>query len=139
MYNDYNKRKHPRSKFIIVMLTIIAFIAGFCVHSFTGIKRSEYNSLILYNDLLSQKVTELEQRINALENPVKETDIVKKTDDDKGTTEGNSNNISEYVWITKSGKKYHKQDCGVLKEDGEKITLEQANELDKEPCKLCYK
>ena len=139
MYNDYNKRKHPRSKFIIVMLAIIAFIAGFCVYSFTGIKRSEYNSLILYNDLLSQKVTELEQRIDALENPVKETDVVKKTGDDKVITEENNNNISEYVWITKSGNKYHKQDCGVLKEDSEKITLNQAKEINKEPCKLCYK
>ncbi len=139
MYNDYNKRKHTKSKFIVVILAIIAFIAGFCVYSFTGIKRSEYNSLLLYNDLLSQKVTELEQRIDALENPVNEIDNVKKSGDDNGKTEEYSNNISECVWITKSGKKYHKQDCGVLKEDGEEITLNQAKEIGKEPCKLCYK
>jgi len=45
----------------------------------------------------------------------------------------------EYVYITKSGEKYHKENCPHIK--GRKttgITLEEAEQLGYEPCKSCF-
>lgn len=41
------------------------------------------------------------------------------------------------VYITKSGEKYHREDCSYLKNDVEKITLSEAKERGYEPCKKC--
>ncbi len=42
-----------------------------------------------------------------------------------------------YVYITKTGKKYHKGDCRYLKKSKVKITLEEACKRGYTPCKVC--
>ena len=45
---------------------------------------------------------------------------------------------SEMVWVGETGTKYHYKDCRTLKGKGHQITLEQAQEEGREPCKVCY-
>lgn len=42
-----------------------------------------------------------------------------------------------YVYITKTGKKYHKGNCRYLKKSKIKITLEEACKRGYTPCKVC--
>ena len=44
---------------------------------------------------------------------------------------------NDYVYIGKSGNKYHKENCVSLKSKGEKIKLQDDEEKGKEPCKIC--
>jgi hypothetical protein len=44
---------------------------------------------------------------------------------------------SQSIYKTPSGKKYHLGTCRMVENVSEKITLEQANELGLEPCKIC--
>ena len=43
------------------------------------------------------------------------------------------------VYVTKSGKKYHKAGCSYLSDSSIPITLEQALQEGKEPCSRCHK
>lgn len=46
--------------------------------------------------------------------------------------------VPESVWISSSGKKYHaRSDCSGM-ENAEEITLQEALDMGKEPCKRCY-
>lgn len=42
------------------------------------------------------------------------------------------------VYVTNSGKKYHKQGCSYLKSSHIMISLEQAGMEGKEPCSRCF-
>src|SRR5690242_21860816 len=44
---------------------------------------------------------------------------------------------SQSIYKTPSGKKYHLATCRMVENVSEKITLEQANKLGLEPCKIC--
>jgi hypothetical protein len=44
---------------------------------------------------------------------------------------------SQSIYKTPSGKKYHLGTCRMVENVSEKITLEQANKLGLEPCKIC--
>jgi Tfp pilus assembly protein PilZ len=41
------------------------------------------------------------------------------------------------VWITPTGKKYHRERCRTVKGEKQEITLQEALERDYEPCKVC--
>ncbi len=43
------------------------------------------------------------------------------------------------VWITKSGEKYHTEDCGTLRSTKQAVTIEEAVAMGKEPCSRCLK
>ncbi|MBN2081242.1 hypothetical protein JW859_03435 [bacterium] len=42
-----------------------------------------------------------------------------------------------YVYVTKTGKKYHRGDCRYLKKSKIKMTLEAAKQAGYTPCKVC--
>jgi len=42
-----------------------------------------------------------------------------------------------YVYVTKTGKKYHKENCRYLKKSKIKITLKEACKRGFAPCKVC--
>ena len=42
------------------------------------------------------------------------------------------------VYVTKSGKKYHEAGCSHLSDSSIPITLEQAQQEEKEPCSRCH-
>jgi hypothetical protein len=44
----------------------------------------------------------------------------------------------DIVYVTKSGKKYHKDDCTYLKSSKIMMSLEQAVMEGKEPCSRCF-
>lgn len=41
------------------------------------------------------------------------------------------------VYITETGGKYHRADCYTIKGGGVPVSKEEAEELGKEPCKVC--
>ncbi len=127
------KHKKKQTVFLLIIAAVVTFIAGFFTHTLVSVKRSEYDSLLLYYDSLYEKTTKLEERISqiAAEENLKNTN----TKTDTTTTVENSD---EYVWITKSGEKYHKENCSSLKKNSKKITLTQAQQSGKEPCKMCF-
>ena len=48
--------------------------------------------------------------------------------------------MAEDVYVTKNGKKYHKEDCRLIK-NKKPIKVDMAQAIDKklEPCHLCFK
>ena len=51
-----------------------------------------------------------------------------------------SNAFAGDVYVTKNGKKYHKQDCRLIKgKNAVKISKEEAIKKGYTPCKRCYK
>ncbi len=59
------------------------------------------------------------------------------TEEDTNMEEFEEETISETVWITKTGKKYHKEDCDSLSNSKIETTLEEAVAKGLEPCKKC--
>lgn len=56
-----------------------------------------------------------------------------------GGTQGTEESFEEeaLVYITKTGKKYHREDCRYLKSSGVQISLEEAREQGLSPCREC--
>lgn len=50
----------------------------------------------------------------------------------------NSGNNTEMVWVGDSGTKYHHENCRTLKGNKHQITLQQALNEGREPCKVCH-
>ena len=42
------------------------------------------------------------------------------------------------VYVTPAGTKYHKANCPRLDGNGSPVDIKKAQELGKEPCKICY-
>ncbi len=125
-------------RFVLVIILILSFVAGYFTHTLTSVKRSEYDSLLLYYEALYQKTVKLENDLSAIKN-TENSNKISLNADDKAMSSVNVDNSSDFVYISKSGEKYHKENCSSLKSNSEKITLEQAQEIGKEPCKICYK
>ncbi|MGB9595880.1 MAG: hypothetical protein ACPL7B_06320 [Candidatus Poribacteria bacterium] len=96
---------------------------------------------------LKAKIKELEGKIDQLTKLV-ETLIAQKKDSkqrselEKLNIKENSKNKTdekpEYVYVSKSGKKYHKQDCRFLVGEPKRMTIEEAKKKKLEPCKFCF-
>lgn len=41
------------------------------------------------------------------------------------------------VWITPTGKKYHRENCRTIRDKKQEISLEEAEQRKYEPCKVC--
>lgn len=56
------------------------------------------------------------------------------------TQQMNNGTSGEYVYVTPSGKKYHKQDCWTLSKSKNltKLTVEEAESKRYEPCSVCF-
>ena len=66
----------------------------------------------------------------------------KKADDetyleDTGKSEPENPDAAIIVYITESGKKYHRADCPHLRSGKKEITLKEAKERGYTPCKAC--
>jgi hypothetical protein len=46
--------------------------------------------------------------------------------------------VDSFVYITREGKKYHREDCSYLKKSKLKVSMREAIENRYEPCKRCY-
>ncbi len=135
-----NNKGQSRNKifFVGVAMLLLAFVIGFLAGKLISISRSEYDALLLHYDALVQKTTKLEKDLSIIKN----TETSDKISFNSNVNTQNSvttDNSSEFVFISKSGEKYHKENCSSLKSNSEKITLKQAKEIGKEPCKICHK
>lgn len=56
------------------------------------------------------------------------------------TQQTNNDTSGKYVYVTPSGKKYHKQGCWTLSKSKnlKKLTLEEAESKRYEPCSVCF-
>lgn len=52
----------------------------------------------------------------------------------------NDDNNEKYCYITKTGNKYHKENCHIIQGKGNltKLTIEEAEKANYEPCKFCF-
>ncbi len=133
-----NKEKSiNKLRFVWIIIPILSFVIGYLVSASISVKRSEYDSLLLYYEALSQKVAKLEEDSLVIKNS--ESSDKSSYKNDSKTGDSFDEDSSEFVFISKSGKKYHKENCSSLKDNSEKITLKQAQEIGKEPCKICHK
>jgi len=87
-------------------------------------------------DQLFQMVKDLQSQSRNIPSPAlhperEETGKQVKADSAKGQPD-------QTVYITKSGKKYHKQGCRYLTGDYETITLEEAKRRGLQPCSVCF-
>ena len=56
------------------------------------------------------------------------------------SSEKNGGKISDGVYVTKSGRKYHKEWCRTIKgRDVQLISIDEAHAKGKSECKVCYK
>ena len=95
-------------------------------------------------DELSRKIDQLFEMIKELQSQSKGAESAahhpeqKRTDNkqaEAGSTEGQSHEI---VYITMSGKKYHKLGCRYLRGDYKPITVEEAKRRGLQPCGICF-
>lgn len=57
---------------------------------------------------------------------------------EKPTEQVTENNVEKLYYVSKSGKKYHLEDCNYINADEcTKLTLEEVEKLEYEPCKVC--
>jgi hypothetical protein len=68
------------------------------------------------------------------EKPTAKENITEKKTYDYGVDDGNY----DYVYIGKTGTKYHRKDCMSLKGKGTRITLKEAQAQGRGPCGICY-
>ena len=124
----------------VIAIAICAYLIGFLSHVLISMTRAEYNALLLYCDTLQGEVTDLTERVIALENAQKlQTDDINAAYA-KAVQEKYANiPKNEIVWKTPVGEKYHKRDCGSLGGGGIAITLEEATVVGLEPCKNCFR
>lgn len=96
---------------------------------------------------LKIKIRELESRIEHLtklvETLIEQQKVSKQTSESEKSKIQTTNKIKteenpEYVYVSKSGKKYHRQNCRFLVGEFKQMTLEEAKKKKLERCKLCF-
>lgn len=123
------RRKRITQAGIIAITAAASFAAGFFIHSMFVVSKNDYNEAVLYSDMLEEQNKDLKNEIKNLKN----------TKENVTETETNADNSQETVWITQSGKKYHKSGCYHLKKGGTQISMEEALADNRTPCKSCFK
>ena len=143
VYIRRNQMKNRRKKIdwaAVVAIVIVAYLIGFLSHIAISMTRAEYHALLLYCDTLQGEVTELTERVIALENAGKlQTDGINAANAATAQEKTVTVPKGEVVWKTSSGEKYHKEGCGSLRGNGVAITVEEATIAGLEPCKRCFK
>ncbi len=91
--------------------------------------------------IIARKIDELSSKIDRLIEIIKlqlgisPTVEQEKTEEGTGSTESQNDQM---VYITASGKKYHKLGCRYLMGNYRSITIEEAKRRGLEPCNFCY-
>jgi micrococcal nuclease len=91
--------------------------------------------------IITRKIDELSSKIDRLIEIIKTqlgispTAEQEKTEEGAGSTESQNDQM---VYITASGKKYHKLGCRYLMGNYTSVTVEEAKRRGLEPCNLCY-
>lgn len=93
---------------------------------------SEETTTVEETTTTSEETTTVEETTGETETS-KETTVAKTTKE----TKGKATKKDDTVWITKSGKKYHrKSNCGNMKKPT-KTTIDKAEKKGLKPCKKC--
>lgn len=141
-------KKYKFSILNIILIAVVCIGIGFALNATLDNRTEAYSNLILNIDTMQAKINTLEEKIARIE----EGDAAEQEDSD--TTEKEEINIQtkeaatdsaiaasedEMVYKTKTGKKYHKEECGSLNKSAIAIRLEEAKAAGLEPCKKCFK
>jgi len=86
--------------------------------------------------VLEAKVEELSNKINQLLELVKALQTQPK--DNSASTQNIKQEETDLVYITKSGEKYHKPGCRYLIGEVRAVTIETAERMKLQPCKICF-
>jgi micrococcal nuclease len=89
-------------------------------------------------DELSKKIEQLLEIIQKLQNQSVTGKIDQKTTNQQTVARQSNQATPVTVYITNSGKKYHKQGCSFLKGQGKPISIEEAKQKGFEACKICF-
>ncbi len=93
-------------------------------------------------DELNKKVDQLIELVNALilriDNLSVKTENIPEINEKQDIKQAKSNSNDTIVYITKSGKKYHRPGCRFLGENPIAITIEEAKQKGYQPCKTCF-
>lgn len=111
-------------------------------------QRNELKSEIEANAQVSEtieshnsEVADYNRQVSALKSELEtmETDIQSKQSEIEQLEEERKAAVKEpTVWIGETGTKYHRSYCRTLKGNKYEITLSQAKNQGREPCKVCY-
>lgn len=101
--------------------------------------KKEKEELKKENKSLSKKEenTEEQEEVTVSNDTAYKNTTKKSTETTKKSTKINDDK-TEMVWVGETGTKYHKKDCRTLKGKGLQITLKQALQEGREPCKVCH-
>ena len=94
-------------------------------------KESETKKIKAVNEVSETKENEVKAVYEKLNENTEE-----KTDNEI-TDENEINDIEKVVYISKTGKKYHLENCRTLRTEKEAIDLEEAVKTGYEACKVC--
>lgn len=90
----------------------------------------------------NKKIDQLIELVNALilkiDNLSIKTENPPQIDEKQNIKPSTSNTNDSTVYITKSGKKYHKLGCRFLGENATAINIEEAKQKGYQPCKICF-
>lgn len=92
---------------------------------------------IIKTNLVKDGVENSEEETLLEDNSSSKTNTTTSKNDEK-TQETKQNINSSIVYVTKTGKKYHKAGCSYLKESKIEMTLENAKNKGYTACKKCY-
>ena len=108
-----------------------------------AVKAPAQDSLSLQEQIaiITKKIDELSSKIDRLIEIIKlQLGISPTAEQEKTEEKAESIEVQndQMVYITASGKKYHKPGCRYLTADYSSITVEEAKRKGLEPCNLCY-
>lgn len=126
-------KNHMKSKnivFVVLVICVLAIFAKYCLEEYNKssqlIEYLETTPKITTTEIISN--TTVETTLTVLETTIMET---------SNTTEEESTANDSKVYITKTGKKYHREDCYMItNKDVISLSIEEAQKL-YEPCAIC--
>lgn len=141
-------KKYKFSILNIILIGIVCVGIGFALNAALDNRTEVYNNLLLNIDTMQAKINTLEEKIAKIEKDdaaeQEDSDIAEQEEINIQTKEAATDyaraaSEGEVVYKTKTGKKYHKEECGSLNKSAIAIGLEEAKAAGLEPCKKCFK
>ena len=125
---------------VVILTGVLCLVIGVGIGSLSVYDTRNYNDMAIRMLALEAEMDNLEVRVDEIqseENVVEENEKATETEVKEETSA--VANQGETVWKTKSGKKYHKENCGSLSKSAIAVSLKEATAAGLEPCKRCFK
>ena len=136
-------KKYKYNYLVTIIVGVICLVVGMCASSLIIHNSQDYNDMVIRMTAMENEMQSLSGRLDDIE---KSKVTVEQNVEEKATANESEKEASaavatqgETVWKTKSGKKYHKENCGSLSKSSIAVSLEEAKAAGLEPCKRCFK